>query len=210
MSPWFGGMVPQGAETEMSPERGRRVAWVATSILPFEPGVRAWLARSGFPTDQADDFIQEAYCKLSALASVEHIKRPDAYFFQTVRSLVADSLRHARVIRIESVTEIDLLPVYSDEPSPEQALSARQELAQVLGLIAALPGRCREVLALRKIDGMSQKDIATRLGITETMVENDVVKGMRIISTALKSGNGSENASRRLRTNGPVRLRRRD
>ena len=194
----------------MTPERARRIAWVAASIMPHEPAVRSWLARSRFPPDQIDDFVQEAYCKLSALASVEHIQRPDSYFFQIVRSLVADKIRQSRIVSIESVTEIDLLPVSSDEPSPERIVSARRELAEVLDLIAALPGRCRKVFELRKIQGVSQKEIAKRLGITETMVENDVVKGMRIISAALRKGADPGHTSRRSRDYGEPRNRRRD
>ncbi len=194
----------------MTPERARRVAWVASSIMRHEPAVRAWLARSRFPPDQIDDFIQEAYCKLSGLASVDHILRPDSYFFQVVRSLVADKIRQSRIVSIETVTEIDLLPVSLDEPSPERIVSARRELAEVLRLIAALPGRCRKVFELRKIEGVSQKDIAARLGITETMVENDVVKGMRIISATLRKGGGAANSSLRPRGHGEPRIRRRD
>ena len=55
-------------------------------------------------------------------------------------------------------------------------------------LISQLPDRCRSVFQLRKIEGLSQKEIAAKLGVTETIVENDVAKGMRIISRALREG----------------------
>lgn len=136
--------------------------------------------------DEEDDIIQDAYCRLAALETVEHISHSKAYFFQIVRALVTDRLRKARVVRIETITEIDESYVISDEPSAERILTARRDLEFVLDLIRKLPERCRRVIELRKIDGLSQKDIALRLGITETIVENDVVKGMRIISEAFK------------------------
>ena len=191
-------------------DRARRVAWVAKEIMPHEPAVRRWLARSRVPSDQIDDFIQEAYCKLSALPSVEHIQRPDAYFFQTVRSLVTQQIRQSRIVRIETVTEIDALPVLSDDPSPERIVAARRELAEVLRLIGDLPARCRQVVKMRKIEGLSQKEISLRLGITETMVENDVVKGMRLISEALKKSAASDVVRRTLRIYGQARNRKRD
>src|SRR5579859_1896258 len=177
-------------------ERARRVAWVAKDVMPHEPAVRRWLARSRVPSDQIDDFIQEAYCKLSALPSVDHIQRPDAYFFQTVRSLVTEKIRQSRIVSIETFTEIDSLPVLSDDPSPERIVAARRELAEVLRLLGDLPARCRQVVKMRKIEGLSQKEISLRLGITETMVENDVVKGMRLISGALRR-NGTADVVRR-------------
>ena len=193
-----------------SADRARRVAWVAKEVMPHEPAVRRWLARSRVPFDQIDDFIQEAYCKLSALTSVEHIQRPDAYFFQTVRSLVTEKIRKARIVSIETFTEIESLPVLSDDPSPERIVAARRELAEVLRLIGELPARCRQVVRLRKIEGLSQKEISLRLGITETMVENDVVKGMRLISGALKKSGAVDVVRRTLRIYGQARLRKRD
>lgn len=193
----------------MSPDRARRVAWVAAEIMPHEPAVRAWLIRSRLPVDQVDDLIQEAYCRFSALASVDHIALPKAYFFQVARSLLADKIRRSRIINIETVTELDALPVFSDEPSPERIVLARRELAEVMRLISALPGRCRKVFELRKIEGLSQREIASRLGITETMVENDVVKGMRIISTALRQSAAVEPGVGRPRIDGEPRNRRR-
>lgn len=191
-------------------DRARRVAWVAKEVMPHEPAVRRWLARSRVPIDQIDDFIQEAYCKLSALASIEHIQRPDAYFFQTVRSLVTQKIRQARIVSIETFTEIESLPVLSDDPSPERIVAARRELAEVLRLIGELPARCRQVVRMRKIDGLSQKEISLRLGITETMVENDVVKGMRLISGALKKSGTVDVVRRTLRIYGQARHRKRD
>lgn len=191
-------------------DRARRVAWVAKEIMPHEPAVRRWLARSRVPADQIDDFIQDAYCKLSALQSVDHIQRPDAYFFRTVRSLVTQKIRQARIVSIETFTEIDALPVLSDDPSPERIVAARRELAEVLRLIGELPARCRQVVQLRKVEGLSQKEISSRLGITETMVENDVVKGMRLISAALKKSGTVDVVRRTLRIYGQARLRKRD
>ena len=45
--------------------------------------------------------------------------------------------------------------------------------------IASLPERCREVLTLRRIYELPQKEIAARLGISEHTVEVQVANGMR-------------------------------
>ena len=172
--------------------RAQRVRWVAAMVMPHEPAVRRWLARSRIPADQIDDLIQDAYCRFAGLASVDAIAKPGAYFFQMVRNQIAEKMRRDRVVRIETVTELDALPVLSEEPSAERIFVARRELAEVIRLIDSLPDRCREVIWLRKIEGLSQKQIASRLGVTESIVENDVAKGMRFISNSL-SNRGGEN-----------------
>jgi RNA polymerase sigma factor (sigma-70 family) len=164
------------------------VAWVAREILPHEAEVRGWLRRSLLARGEEEDVIQEAYCRLSSLDDVAHISNARAYLFQVVRGIVIDQMRRSRVVRIETVTEVDALQVPYDEPSPERIAGARRELAKVRGMIAALPDRCRRIFELRKIEGRSQKEIAVLMGVNEHVVENDVAKGQRLILKAWAEG----------------------
>jgi RNA polymerase sigma-70 factor (ECF subfamily) len=45
--------------------------------------------------------------------------------------------------------------------------------------IQSLPKRCRQVFTLRIAYGLSQKQIAEKLGITENTVEKQMGKGIR-------------------------------
>lgn len=172
----------------MDEGRARIVAWVGREILPHEADVRAWLRRSLVSEVEVEDIIQEAYCRLLTLKGTAHIATPRAYFFTTARTVVVDHMRRSRVVRMETVTEIEALNVVLDDPSPERVAAGRRELERVRRLIAALPDRCRRVFELRKIEGLSQREIASALGVTETIVENDVVKGQRLILKALAEG----------------------
>lgn len=170
----------------MTADRRRIVAWVATHVMPHEGAVRAWLRRSLVSRDDIDDLIQEAYCRIAALEEVDHITRPDGYFFQIVRNLLGDQVRRARIVRIETVTEIDSLSLYSEEPSPERITAARRELARVQELMEGLPERCRRVFELRKVHRIPQREIAAMLGVNESTVENEGAKGLRLILKALR------------------------
>jgi RNA polymerase sigma-70 factor (ECF subfamily) len=167
-------------------DRAKIVAWVGAQVMPHEAAVRAWLRRSLVSHEDIDDLIQEAYARIAALEEVDHILRPDGYFFQTVRNLLGDHLRRSRIVRIDAATEIDSLSLYDDEPSPERITAARRELARVRELIAALPDRCRRIFELRKIHGLPQREIARLLGVNESAVENDGAKGLRLILKALR------------------------
>ncbi|HKD23734.1 MAG TPA: sigma-70 family RNA polymerase sigma factor [Rhizomicrobium sp.] len=165
---------------------------MASRVMPYEPAVRRWLQRSRVSESEIDDLVQQAYCRLAELESVEGIHAPEAYFFEVVRRLFLASLRRARIVRFETVAEMDALNLYTDEPSPERVVAARRELDEVMRLIARLPARCRRIFELRKIQGLSQREIAARLGIAETTVENEVAKGLRLISRALRPTHGGQ------------------
>jgi RNA polymerase sigma factor (sigma-70 family) len=161
------------------------IDWVALHILPHEADVRTWLRRTMRGVDDVDDVIQESYCQIAQLSSVSHIRNPRAYFFTAARSIVLQRIRRDRVVRIEAVTDFDALCIVDEEPSPEQVTGARRELERVLGLIATLPTAYRQVIELRRIHGLSQKETARQLGVSERVVENNSVRGLKMILKAL-------------------------
>ncbi len=160
------------------------VAWVATQILPHEADVRSWLVRA-LPVGDVDDVIQESYCRMSGLEDVAAIASPRAYFFRVVRNVVLEQMRRARVVQIDTVAEMDALNLVDEGPSPERVAGARHELARVQRLIAALPGRCRRIFELRKIEGVPQREIARRLNVSENTVEKQASRGLMLIMQAL-------------------------
>jgi RNA polymerase sigma-70 factor (ECF subfamily) len=56
---------------------------------------------------------------------------------------------------------------------------SREEIALLGRAFDVLPGRCREVMILRQIHGIPQKDIARQLGLSELTVQTHVVNGLR-------------------------------
>jgi RNA polymerase sigma factor (sigma-70 family) len=163
------------------------IRWVAAHVVPQEPQVRGALRRAGVSDADADDLIQDGYCRLAALESVDHIDRPGAYFMQLVKNLWRDQLRRARIIHFEAITESAHLFVEAEELGVEAAAAAREQVRLVERLLAALPERCRTIFTLKRIDGLSQREIARRLGVSENIVENDVQKALRTIQRSLRT-----------------------
>ena len=57
-----------------------------------------------------------------------------------------------------------------------------------------LPDRCREVVWLRRVEDLSQKEVAVRLGISEKTVEKHIAKGMRLLADHLHGSDGVHEA----------------
>ncbi|ESQ86519.1 hypothetical protein ABAC460_23240 [Asticcacaulis sp. AC460] len=157
------------------------VAWVSSQILPFEAELRQKVRRFCRGQDELDDLIQEVYFRLLKLTATDHITDPRGYLFQMARNIIIDQVRRDRVVRFEAMQDLDDLAADTG-PSPERQTLARAELKWVLGVIANLPDRCREVFRLRKIFGLSQAETARNLNLSENVVEKETMKGMRVIS----------------------------
>lgn len=200
--------------TSMVPHRDRSV-WLARHVLPHEPALRAWLRHRRVDGLETDDIVQETYAVLAGLGSVDHIESPRAYAFQTAQSVILRYLRRARVVRIDALGDLELLNAPLDDPSPEHQTAARQELRRVSDLIAALPTKCREAFTLRKVEGLSQREVARHMGISESTVEKHIGRALRTLMDAMKNGgNAAPGASDAqepsdLRANGKARDQRR-
>lgn len=164
------------------------VRWVALHVVPQEPRVRAALRRAGVTEADCDDLIQDAYCRFAAMERVDHIAEPGAYFMQTVKNLRRDALRRAQVVKFEDITESAALFVTEEAQGLEAVVAARMQLRLVERLLAALPERCATIFRLKRIEGLSQKVIAARLGVSESIVENDVQKGLKAIVKGVAEG----------------------
>jgi RNA polymerase sigma factor (sigma-70 family) len=158
-----------------------RALWLGRHVLPHEPALRAWLRRRRVGGLDIDDIIQETYTRLVAAETVAHIQDAKSYTFQIAGSVVIDHLRRMKVVPFASVPDLDALEVVSDDPSPERQVIDRDELQRLAEMIARLPGKVRDVFTLRRVYGLSQRDVAQKLGIAESTVEKHMSRGFLIM-----------------------------
>ena len=116
-----------------------------------------------------------------AAESVAHVHDAKSYTFQVAGSVVIDHLRRMKVVSIASVPDMDYLEVVSDDPSPERQVIDRDELHRLAQMIARLPGKVRDVFTLRRVYGLSQREVAAKLGLSESTVEKHMSRGFLIM-----------------------------
>lgn len=178
-----------------------RAVWIARNIIPHEPALRARLARTGVGGLDIDDIVQETYAVFASRESVADIRNPKAYCFQTARSIVLMHLRHTQVVAIHAVGNLEELDAAVDEPSPERQVSDRDELRKLGAAIARLPRPGRDALILRMFDGLSQREVGERLGMSEDAARKHIGKSIHLLMVMFGRGRkalpGASNISSR-------------
>ena len=145
--------------------------------------LRAWLRKRFSSVHDVDDIVQEAYLRiLRASKDGDPLRSPKAFLFATARNLALDRVRHSKVERIDVLAEIDALSVMGKDTGIPETLAHAQELELLTQAIQSLPKRCRQVITLRKIYGLSQREVASELGIAEHTVEAQGMIGLRKIA----------------------------
>jgi RNA polymerase sigma factor (sigma-70 family) len=156
--------------------------WYRTQIQPHEAMLRAWL-KGRFPHHRdIEDILQEAILRVLTAREGGEIRSPKAFLFATARNLVVGEIRksaHRQNFQLADWDELDVSDENTDIP---QSVARSEELEILTCAIQSLPNRCRQIITLRKIYGMSQNEIAAELGISVNTVETQGTIGMRKLS----------------------------
>lgn len=168
--------------------------WFAREILVHEGALMRYLLRRWFRREEVHDLRQEIYVRIYEAAAKSRPLLPKSFLFATARHLMTDRLRRERVVSIDAVGDPDALNVLVDELSPERHTDARQDLRRLAEAFDRLPDRCREVVWLRRVEELPQKEVALRMGISEKTVEKQIAKGMRLIADYYLGGRRGSSA----------------
>jgi RNA polymerase sigma factor (sigma-70 family) len=165
-----------------------RALWLSRHVLPHEPALRSWLMAKHVAGLEVDDIVQETYAKLAAIKTVDNIRNPKSYFFQTAYSILITQFRRSRVVSITAMGDMELLPVPSPEPLADRQLEDRDQLREIAAAIASLPRSCREVFLLRRVHGLSQREVARKLGLSENTIEHHMTRSIRLLMDVFGRG----------------------
>jgi RNA polymerase sigma factor (sigma-70 family) len=153
--------------------------WFEEEVQAHEPVLRSYLQRRFPQLTDVDDVVQESYLRTLRAHLAGTLRSAKGFLFASARNAALDIFRHRTVIRFESLTEKTTSSVFSDGASPSETACLNQELQILAEALRHLPDRCRQILILRRIHGLSHKEIAEKLSISEHTVEKQVGIGLR-------------------------------
>lgn len=171
----------------MPPQNPEQARWFAEEVQPCERPLRSYLRQSLPCAADVDDTVQDCYVRLLRQQEKGKVRSTKPLLFAIARNAVRDFFTRRARVNLVPITENIVLPVLEDEVGVLESLCHEQELALLAEAIHALPERCREVMLLRKVKGLSQREIAELLGISEHTVENQAVKGARRCADYLRA-----------------------
>ena len=120
-----------------------------------------------------DEIVQEVFVKIWLKKdSIDPEKNFQAYLFSIAKNLVLDHLKSAVNRKLYFVEEHFQQDLTSEKDDEIQFLADTEE--RMLNLIQQIPERRREIFCLSRFDGLSYKQIATRLNITENTVDSQI------------------------------------
>jgi len=156
-------------------------AWFRREVLPLEVMLMQFLQHNWRNASDVPDLRQDVYARVYEAACQKIPDRPKQYVFATARNLLINRMRQGQVVPIEAASDLEALEIAADLPGPEQSAIARDELRRLQAALDRLPPRCRQVILLRRVEGLSRPEIAQRMGIAEGTVSQHLEQGIRAL-----------------------------
>lgn len=158
-----------------TPER-----WFAEQVHAHDRSLKVWL-RSSYPAIRdVDDIAQESYLRIWKANFSQPIASAKSFLFQIARRLAIDALRRKRTADVESVGDWDGVPALEESMNSAEQLCFDEKIELLAAAFVSLPRRCREIMTLRKLEGLPNREIAARLKISEGTVENQIARGTKL------------------------------
>lgn len=137
---------------------------------------------------EAEDLTQEVFLRILGYGGPAPLKIADSLIFTVAANLLRDRARRARTrakdmhISLADDHNLEADKAFSEDCTAERELMSRQALARLLSALDKLGPRTRDVFLLYRLEGMKQREIADRFGISVSAVEKQIVKALSHLS----------------------------
>lgn len=134
--------------------------------------------------DEAIDITQESFvAAFAALERYDGARSFRSWIARIALNKSRDWMRRRAVRRMFAFAMPEDGSDIKDDGVPcDEALADREALALVTAAIAKLPARQKDVLLLRTVEGMTQAETASTLGISEKSVETRLYRARRTLA----------------------------
>lgn len=131
-----------------------------------------FLTRGG---NDSEDLLHTAYIRLENYRVQHKVDSPAGFLVRTALNIGVDNHRHANYLSEEGISA-ETFEIVDDAPLQDEVIEARERLHRVEKGLAKLSPRTREVFLMYRIDGLKYREIAARLGISESAVAKHIAK----------------------------------
>jgi RNA polymerase sigma-70 factor (family 1) len=152
--------------------------------------IRHWenLYKSAFyvlrDPEACKDILQDVFIWLWKNRQTLQIQSLQAYLKTAVKFKVANYI-HSGKIRDSFYNQLAQSTSFASSPSSEELSEIKELNALIQNVIALLPDKCRQIYQMKRVEQLSNQEIADRLGISIKTVENQMTIALRRIRSSI-------------------------
>jgi RNA polymerase sigma factor (sigma-70 family) len=150
------------------------------------------------PPDDVEDILQETFLRCYQASARTTVQFPRSFMLTTARNLALNHIALAQNRLVESVDSFDdsAVALYREEPT-QDSLETEERFLMLCRAVRVLPAQCRRAFVLMKVYGLSRKEVASYMGISENTVHKHVTKGLMMCAEYLEESESESPAKSR-------------
>ena len=159
---------------------------VSTAFIKHETFLKKFLGRFLHRPQDVDDAAQEAFLKAFAAEKKQEVRSPKSFLFQIAKNVALQELTKKSKMITDYIEDLSDSAISYEGRPLEDVFAAQQRLELFCRAASTLPPQCRRAFLMRKVYGMSQKEIAEKLGISISTVEKHHTTGLKRCSEMMR------------------------
>ncbi len=167
----------------MPTSQGAPIDAAADPMPELRRTLRAFLGSRVRDKALADDLVQETLLRVtSRLPTLRNRDRLESWVFQIARNTIADHFRTARDTEaFDEAAHGPLLAAAGETPSAEEEVLSEELRRYVRSVVDRLPPHYRDALRCIELEGLSQVELARRLGLSVSAAKSRIQRGRALL-----------------------------
>lgn len=154
-------------------------------ILPARDKLYRFAIRLLGSEEEAKDLIQEVLIRVwNKRTQIDQLQNAEAWCMRITRNMALDQLKSKRVQLTGRLTEYQEAG-YGTTDTPLHEMERHDALQRIDLMIAKLPGKQREAMHLRDVEGYSYKEISEIMGVDINQVKVNIFRARKTVKEKL-------------------------
>ena len=167
-------------------QSGINIDWQSLTTAEAEQlraALKAFIHGLAHDTAQADDIYQETLLRTGRSTRFSELENPLAYMITVAKSVLYDFQRK----RTPNAVEIEHIDLEAANDGPELTYIQQQQLSCIEAILNTMSPLRREVFILRRVDGLTRDEIASRLDLSVEAVKQHLTRAMVELTLKLEA-----------------------
>jgi RNA polymerase sigma-70 factor, ECF subfamily len=127
----------------------------------FHPKLKQFVLRRVPDEQSSEDILQDVFLKIhTRIDTLRNEEKLQSWIYQIARNTIADYYREHR-----ATSELSEAPLLLEEPAAEDDI-VKELIPSIKVMVDSLPPDYREALLLTEYEGLTQRELAQRLGLS--------------------------------------------
>jgi len=159
---------------------------VITVFTEISSKLRRFVSRIVSP-DDVEDIVQETFIKSYEADLKQNIEYTHSYMLKTAKHLALNHIAKWDNKYKESLDEQQQVEHHMRSMALEDEVTSKERFLFFCRVTNELSPQVKKCFILKKVYGLSQKEIAAKMSLSESTVEKHIAKGLLHVHRAMKS-----------------------